>query len=133
MLNLVRNGSQVSCNGTQLTIVAQATKGPGNEVIKIEGLPGANGAKWISLSKLQKGTNNVDTKGRKVTATQSYTLNMAEKAQIDKLQAQIDVIKAAAKARYVPKPTFVDPTGLSKEAREAKALEIEAYLKRLRG
>ena len=133
MLELVRNGRSVTCNGQKLTMVEQASKGPGNEVIKIEGLEGANGAKWISLSKLQEGLNQVNTKGKEVVATQSYTLNMVEKAEIDKLQARINEIKDAARKRYVAKPQFVDPTGLSKEQREAKALEIEKYLKALRG
>jgi hypothetical protein len=133
MLNLVRNGNEVSCNGQKLTIVEQATKGPGNEVVKIEGLEGANGQKWVSLRKLQEGENQVSTKGKEVVATQSYTLNMAEKAEIDKLQARINEIKAKARERYVAKPTFVDPNGLTPEQREAKALEIEKYLKALRG
>lgn len=133
MITLVRSGNEVTCNSQKLTIVEQATKGPGNEVVKIEGLEGANGQKWVSLRKLQEGENQVNTKGKEVVATQSYTLNMAEKAEIDKLQARINEIKAKARERYVAKPTFVDPTGLSKEAREAKALEIEKYLKALRG
>ena len=133
MLELVRNGRTVTCKGQKLTMVEQASKGPGNEVIKIEGLEGANGAKWISLSKLQEGLNQVNTKGKEVVATQSYTLNMVEKAEIDKLQARINEIKEQARKRYVAKPQFVDPTGLTKEQREQKALEIEKYLKALRG
>jgi len=133
MLELTRLGSKVTHKGIELTMVEQATKGPGNEVIKIEGLEGANGAKWISLRKLQEGINKVETKGREVTATQSYTLNMVEKAQVDKLQAQIDEIKAQAKARYVAKPKFVDPATLNAQERELKAQEIEKYLKTLRG
>jgi hypothetical protein len=133
MVELVRSGNVVSCNGIKLTMVEQKTKGPGNEVVKIEGLPGANGQKWVSLRSLQEGLNQVNTKGREVVATQSYTLNMVEKAEIDKLQNRINEIKEIAKQRYVAKPTFVDPTGLTKEQRELKAQEIEKYLKALRG
>ncbi len=133
MLELVRKGNDVYHNGIKLTRVDQASKGPGNEVIKIEGLEGANGQKWVSLRQLQEGINQVNTKGREVTATQSYTLNMAEKAEIDKLQARINEIKEQARKRYVAKPTFVDPSTLTKEQRELKAAEIEKYLKALRG
>lgn len=123
MLVLVRNGNEVVCNGQKLTIVEQATKGPGNEVVKIEGLEGSNGAKWISLKKLQEGKNEINPIAKQVVSTGSYTLNMVEKAEIDKLQARINEIKAAAKARYVPKS--VDPSKMSSE-------ELEAYITKLR-
>lgn len=124
MLTLVRSGREVTCNGHKLTMVEQATKGPGNEVIKIEGLEGANGQKWVSLRSLQQGENQVNTKGREVVATQSYTLNMAEKAEIDKLQARINAIKEAARVRYAATPRF-KPVG------EMNASELETYIKYL--
>jgi hypothetical protein len=133
MLKLTRKGKDVFCNGIKLTRVDQATKGPGNEVIKIQGLEGSNGAKWISLSKLKEGDNNVEVSGKQVTSSGSYTLTPEEKAQVDSLQSQIDKIKEIAKSRYVAKPKFVDPSGLTPEQREQKALEIENYLKALRG
>lgn len=134
MLVLVRNGKEVSCNGQKLTIVEQATKGPGNEVVKIEGLDGANGAKWISLKKLQEGKNELNPQAKQVVSTGSYTLNMAEKAEIDKLQARINEIKEAAKARYVAKPKFVDPASItSEEVRQAEIKKVQEYLKSLRG
>lgn len=123
MLVLVRNGNEVYHNDTKLTIVEQATKGPGKEVVKIDGLDGSNGQKWMSLSKLDEGKNEVSCKGREVTSTGSYTLNPAEKAEVDQLQARIDEIKNAAKARYVPKS--VDPAKMSAE-------ELEAYITKLR-
>lgn len=123
MLTLTRKGNDVFHNGIKLTRVDQATKGPGNEVIKIAGLEGSNGAKWISLSKLQEGKNEVEVKGKEVVSGGSYTLTPAEKAEVDKLQARIDEIKAAAKARYVPKK--VDTSKMSVE-------ELEAYIAQLR-
>jgi hypothetical protein len=123
MLELVKKGNEVSCNGQKLTVVDQKTKGPGKEVVKIEGLDGSNGQKWVSLSKLQEGKNEVSCKGREVTSTGSYTLTPAEKAEVDALQLQIDAIKDAAKARYVPKS--VDPSKMSAE-------ELEAYITKLR-
>ena len=124
MLELTRNGQVVTCNGIKLTMVEQKTKGPGNEVIKIEGLEGANGQKWVSLRSLQEGLNQVNTKGREVVATQTYTLNMVEKAEIDKLQAKINEIKNAAKARYVATPKF-------KPVNTMNAQELESYIEYL--
>ena len=120
MLKLERIGRDVFYEGTKLTRVDQATKGPGNEVIKIEGLEGSNGAKWISLSKLQEGLNEIEVKGKVVTNSGSYTLTQSEKDEIAKLQKRIDEIKAIGRKRYqLTKPR--DLTELSIE-------ELEAYL-----
>jgi len=121
MLELIRSGLEVTCNSRKLTVVAQATKGANNEVVKIEGLPGANGAKWISLSKLQEGKNEVETKGRDVTAHITYTLNMVEKAEVDKLQAAINQIKETARLRYEATPKF-KPVG------DMNVEELEVYI-----
>ena len=121
MLVLERNGLEVTCNGRKLTVNPQASKGPGNEVVKIEGLEGSNGAKWVSLSKLQPGKNEVDTKGREVTAHITYTLNMVEKAEVDKLQARINEIKEVARKRYEATPRF-------KPVSDMNAEELEVYI-----
>ena len=121
MLVLERNGLEVKCNGRKLTVVAQATKGPNNEVVKIEGLEGANGAKWISLGKLQEGKNEVDTKAKEVTAHITYTLNMVEKAEVDKLQARINEIKEVARKRYEATPKFKAVTEMNEQ-------ELEVYI-----
>jgi hypothetical protein len=123
MLVLTRKANEVYHDDVKLTIVEQATKGPGKEVVKIDGLDGSNGQKWISLSKLVEGKNEVSCKGREVTSTGSYTLTPAEKLEVDALQLQIDAIKDAAKARYVPKS--VDPSKMSAD-------ELEAYITKLR-
>ena len=102
MLKLERKGNEVFCDGKKLTIVAQATKGLGKEVVKIDGLDGSNGQKWVSLSRLQEGMNEVETSAREVTVAKKYTLTEAEQAEVDKLQAKIDAIIDAAKARFVP-------------------------------
>lgn len=132
-VTLTRKGNEVFYGAAQLTINPQASKGAGNEVVNIAGIPGTNGQKWISLSKLREGDNTLELKGRDIVATGSYTLTPEEKTQVDALQAQIDAIKEAARARYVAKPKFVSPDALTPEQREAKAKEIEAYLKALRG
>ena len=130
MLVLTRKGIFVFQDKVKLTIVAQASKGANKEVVKIDGLPGSNGQKWISLSTLKEGLNNLNgLKGREVTvSTKSYALTSDEQTKVDKLQAQIDVIVNAAKARYVPKPKLdVNPATMTKAEREAKYAEIKKY------
>ena len=120
MIKLTRVGRDVFHEETKLTRVDQATKGPGNEVIKIDGLEGSNGAKWISLSKLQEGENEIEVKGKIVTNSGSYTLTQSEKDEMTKLQKRIDEIKEIGRKRYqLTKP--IDLTKMSIE-------ELEAYL-----
>jgi hypothetical protein len=126
MLKLTRKGRDVFYEGTKLTRVDQATKGPGNEVIKIEGLPGSNGAKWISLSKLKQGDNTVEVQGRQVTNSGSYSYTTEEKAELEKLQARINQIKTQAKLRYESQhPQKVDTTKMTPE-------QLEEYIIQLR-
>jgi len=120
MIKLTRVGRDVFYEGTKLTRVDQATKGPGNEVIKIDGLEGSNGAKWISLSKLQEGENEIEVKGKVVTNSGSYTLTQSEKDEMAKLQKRIDEIKAIGRKRY----ELTKPKDLTKMSIE----ELEAYL-----
>jgi len=128
MLTLVRKGNDVFCNDVKLTIVAQETKGPGKEVVKIKGLDGANGQQWISLARLSEGVNEIECQGREVVSTQRYTLTDKEAQKVAKLQAELDEIINAAKARYVAKPNLnVDPTKMSQEEREAKIEEVRKY------
>ena len=120
MIKLTRVGRDVFYEGTKLARVDQATKGPGNEVIKIDGLEGSNGAKWISLSKLQEGENEIEVKGKVVTNSGSYTLTQSEKDEMAKLQKRIDEIKAIGRKRY----ELTKPKDLTKMSIE----ELEAYL-----
>ena len=133
MLVLERKGDEVFCQGVKLTIVAQATKGPGKEVVKIKGLEGSNGQTWISLSRLKEGVNEVECKAREVVSTSKYTLTSEEKARIDELQAEIDVIIAKAKSRYVAKPNLnVDPSKMTEEQRLELAAQLEKYIANLK-
>ena len=120
MIKLTRVGRDVFHEETKLTRVDQATKGPGNEVIKIDGLEGSNGAKWISLSKLQEGENEIEVKGKVVTNSGSYTLTQSEKDEMAKLQKRIDEIKEIGRKRY----ELTKPKDLTKMSIE----ELEAYL-----
>ena len=133
MLVLERKGNEVFCQGQKLTIVAQATKGPGKEVVRVAGLEGANGQKWVSLSKLAEGINEIECNGREIATSQKYTLNEEEKARVAELQAEIDSIIANAKARYVAKPNMNrDITKMSEAERLALASQLEAYIASLK-
>src|SRR5699024_11926378 len=61
--------------------------------------------KWLALAKLKEGENSVECQGREgVVVTKSYSLTEDEAKKVKELQAQIDAIIEAAKARYVAKP-----------------------------
>ena len=128
MLTLVRKDDRVFYNDIELTINAQASKGPNNEVVKIAGLPNSNGQKWVSLSRLEQGKNQIACKAR-VVKTQKYTLTDAEAAEIKKHQDAIDKIIATATERYVPTPNLdVDVKSMTKEQKLELASQIEKYL-----
>lgn len=128
MLVLERKGQEVFHNGSKLTIVEQATKGPGKEVVKIKGLEGSNGQQWISLSRLVEGRNEVECQGREVTTAAKYTLTPEEAKKVKKLQDELDQIIAQAKARYVKKPDLnIDPSKMSEAERLAKIEEVKKY------
>lgn len=130
MLVLTRKGNDVYHNDVKLTIVAQATKGEGKEVVKIDGLEGSNGQKWISLSRLVEGENEIECKAREVSTSQRYTLTDDEKAEVEELQGRIDEIIANAKARYVAPIDLrkIDTAKMSEEQREATIKELQKYI-----
>lgn len=129
MMKLERINDEVFFEGKKLTIVAQATKGPGKEVVKIEGLPGSNGQKWISLKRLEQGINEIQCEAREVTVGAKYKLTAEEQARVNELQNEIDEIINAAKARYVAKPDMnIDPSKMTAAERQAKIAELKAYL-----
>lgn len=136
-LVLVRKENEVFCDGRKLTIIAQATKGPGKEVVKIDGLVGSNGQKFVSLSKLAQGENVLECTAKATTGTGSskrnYVLTTEEQAEVNELQARIDAIIEAAKARYVPAVDLnCDITQMSQEDKLAKAAQLEALIARLK-
>jgi len=137
MLKLIRTENGVFCEGKRLTIVTQATKGPGKEVVKIEGLQGSNGAKWVSLSKLSMGENVIEPIKREVTSGgKSYELTAEEQKKVDELQAEIDAIKARARQRYVKNPGLKTQTQLE-AMNEAERLEyirdLDNYIAFMKG
>lgn len=127
-LILNRIDDTVYFNDTKLTIVKQESKGTGKEVVKIAGLPGSNSQKWISLTKLQQGINEITCQGREVISTSRYTLTAEEKELVWQLQADIDAIISKAKSRYVAKPNLdVNPSEMTEEERIAKLEEIKKF------
>lgn len=133
MLKLERKGNEVFYEGKKLTIVAQATKGPNKEVVKIDGLEGSNGQKWISLVKLKEGINEIECTAREVTTTSvgGYSYTPEEAEELKKLEARIAEIKAAAKARYVAKPkllTEAEVAKMSEKDREDYVNKLAAYV-----
>lgn len=128
MLVLERKGDEVFCNGRKLTINPQATKGPNKEVVKVDGLEGSNGQKWISLSRLNEGINKIECQAREITHSVKYQLTDEEQAKVDELQAQIDAIIEAAKARK--ELTLED---IKKLPVDQQIIELEKYIARKRG
>lgn len=134
MLTLVRKNDEVFYNDTKLKINEQKSKGPGNEVVYIFGLPESNGAQWISLSKLKQGLNElhpkakVYTKGQLSKPVQEYVLTTEEEQEIATMKKRYDEIIELAKSRYVPKPDLdVDVKELSLDEKLAKLEEIKKY------
>ena len=121
--------------GRALTINEQKSKGPGNEVVKIEGMKNSNGQKWIALSKVKEGDNWFECKkANRTLSTASYELTADEKAEVEELQKQIDAIIETAKARYVKKPNLnVKIAELSQAEKQKHIEELERYLNSLRG
>lgn len=138
MLTIVRKGSEVFYNGKKLTIVEQKTKGEGKEVVKIEGLEGSNGQKWVSLSRLKEGENVLECKAREFTITKrskdkEYELTKEEEAEIQKYQGKINEIIERAKKRYVKVPNLnVDIGSMTPEEKAAKLEEVSKWLEMVR-
>ena len=123
MLELNRIGDEVYCGDKKLTIVRQASKGEGKEVVKIANLEGSNGQTWISLKRLQEGLNvfnDCDLKKRELS--KNYELTDEEQQEVDKLTQEVEErndriaeIIEAAKARYVKPVKVKDLTKMSED------------------
>lgn len=133
MITLERKGNEVFYKGKKLTIVPQATKGPNKEVVKIEGLEGSNGQKWISLAKLKEGSNDIECVAREVTSTNvgGYAYTEEEAKRVKELEAELAEIKARAKERYVAKPKLLSEADIAKmddKAKDEYAQKLMAYI-----
>lgn len=129
MLKLERIEDKVYYNGIELKINKQASKGPGNEVVDVSKLPEANGQKWISLSRLQPGINEIECKAREITTSKKYELTTEEQSRIAELQSEIDAIIENAKSRYVAKPNLnVNVAKMTAEEKAAYIVTVQNYL-----
>lgn len=124
MLVLERKGYEITCEGKKLTVVKQESKGPNKEVVKIAGLAGSNGKQWLSLTLIPDNTTTTITDDklvpRVVTNSKQYELTSEEAQEVKELQAKIDTIINAAKARYVPAP--------KKDITKMSIDELQAYI-----
>ncbi len=130
-LTLTRTNGVVMHEGVELKINAQASKGANREVVKIAGLPGAGGQTWLSLSKIKEGTHiYACSAGANAGTTLGGALTPDEQKRVDDLQAQIDAIKAAARARAAA--TKIDPKTVGALSDDAKR-ELIAQLQKSLG
>lgn len=118
MLSLKRIGDEVYCGEKKLTIVKQSSKGENKEVVKVDGLDGSNGVKYISLKKFVEGENifnDIDLVKREIAPKYELTPDEQKEVdeythQIEEYQSKIDSIIEIAKQRFVP------PTKSSKKS-----------------
>ena len=99
-------------------------------VVWVGDLDEANGQKWVSLSRLNEGINEIVAKGRNVAKRKKYELTPQEAEEVALLQGKIDAIIEVAKARYVPKPNLnVNVDELSEEEKDELVAQLQNYLK----
>lgn len=129
-VEIVKNGYEVMVDGIACKVIKQESKGTNKEVVDIEKAVGTDWQKYISLSKLVEGSQEVELKPRKVVDSKNYTLTEDEKTQVANLQAQIDAIIDAAKARYVApsKVNLNNINSLTTEQKLALIAQLEAQL-----
>lgn len=124
MITLTRKENEVFCNGQKLQIIPQASKGPGNEAVRIEGLPGANGRKWIMLKSLDEGDNTIEVESlhrTKSDRSQNISLTDTERAEIQAHKDAIEAIMVNARKRQA---RYSNPLSLTND-------ELTDYIKYL--
>ena len=124
MLELNRKNDEVYFGDKKLTIIKQEKKGKDKEVVKIEGLEGSNGQKYISLIKLKQGKNKIECQGREVS--QGY-YTKEEKEELEKLYDRINEIKTLAKKRQPQK------LKTQKDIEKMDRKSLESYMGFLQG
>lgn len=95
-----RNANSIKCDGVNVPIIAQKTKGENQEYVNIEKLGYSEYQKHIKLSNIAEGESEYELKDKRNVQMNHLSLTEEEKGKIDKLQAQIDAIKQSAKERY---------------------------------
>lgn len=130
-VEIVKNGYEIIVNNVACKVIKQESKGLNKEVVDIEKAVGPEYQRYVSLSKLVDGSQIVELKPRKIVESKQYSLTQDEQTQIDELQAQIDAIIEAAKARYVApsKVNLNNINNLTNEQKLALIAQLEAQLK----
>lgn len=84
--------------------------------------------RYVSLSRLKLGENEIELKDRKQVAT--LQLTEEEKQQIAELEAQIEAIKANARKRAPQKPKAIEDLSLEElQAEIARRKQLDAEYK----
>lgn len=131
IVTIEKNGLTIKVNGVECPVNKQASKGANKEVVSIKKVVGPQYQEWISLSRLQEGSQKIELKPRKqVVLGAKYTLTKEELVEVDSLQSKIDEIIENAKKRYVPTSINLkcDPTKMTLEQRMAKIEELKKFM-----
>lgn len=130
MITLTRKGNKVYFGEKELTINPQSTKGQNKEVVSLKGIEGTNGQKWISLSKLKEGENNIECQGREVTSSVQYLPEEVE--ELERLEKRIKEIKEKAKLRKPIKIDLnMDITKLNDDQKQSMIVYLTQHLDKL--
>lgn len=135
IVKVERDGLTIKVNGVVCPVVKQESKGPNKEVANIERVVGPTYQKYLSLSTLKEGEQDVELKERRqVVLGQKYVLTQEEQSRIDKLQSEIDSIIEGAKKRYVPSKINLnmDISKLSEEQRLEEIAKVMKYIEALK-
>ena len=118
---LKRIDNRVYYGEKELKINEQKTKGPGKEVIDISSIGGDDYQKWLSLSLLKEGDNEIELKDRRTNSI--LNLTEEEKLEIAKLEKQIEEIKDKARERKPIDLKKLDPSKMTQDEK-LKAIEM---------
>lgn len=139
-MELTRVGNEVWSGEQKLSINPQASKGPNNEVVNIAGVPGANGKKWMSLSRIKEGTHDytaaaktqTQARGQNQFVTPSYTLTTSEQDEVTRLEQlkQVIINKAIERTKFLSK--LNDVTSIAEEDKDATMSRLEEILAELK-
>jgi len=130
IVKISRDGYKVLVDGVQYHINPQTSKGPGNEIVELKKMNHPELQQSISLSKIPDGCVDFEFElapRKEVTSKKDYELTEDEQKQVNELQAQIDAIKDAARARYIPsKAKAKDPNKMSAQELKDYIASLEA-------
>ena len=123
-VEIIKNGEEIIVNGVKCPVVHERAKN--NTYLDINKLGFESWQKHIGLQFLVEGKQEFELKPRSNKGAHGkYTLTPEEEQEIAKLNARIDEIIEAAKARYVKPIKFNKIKDVSKLTAEQKLSAIE--------